>query len=52
MEKNYYVVGSLTDNKDMLGVPEGIYLEVELDDRNLKIQEKHINVEEENDKSK
>ncbi len=42
--KNYYVVGSLTDNIDMLGVPEGIYLEVELEDREIRIQEKHIEI--------
>lgn len=42
--KNYYVVGSLTDNIDMLGVPDGIYLEVELEDRKIRIQEKHIEI--------
>ena len=42
--KNYYVVGSLTDNIDMLDIPDGIYLEVELADRNVKIIEKHIKV--------
>lgn len=42
--KNYYVVGSLTDNTDMLGIPDGIYLEVELNDKNIKIKEKHIKV--------
>lgn len=42
--KNYYVVGSLTDNMDMLGIPDGIYLEVEVEDRNIKIQEKHIEI--------
>ena len=36
--------GSLTDNIDMLGVPEGIYLEVELEDREIRIQEKHIEI--------
>ena len=43
--KNYYVVGSLTDNVDMRGIPDGVYLEVELQDRNVKIIEKHIQVE-------
>ncbi|MCI8291720.1 MAG: hypothetical protein HFJ32_01430 [Clostridia bacterium] len=43
--KNYYVVGSLTDNTDMLGIPDGIYLEIELEDRNIKIKEKHIKVD-------
>lgn len=42
--KNYYVVGSLTENIDMLGVPDGIYLEVELEDRKMRIQEKHIEI--------
>lgn len=44
-EKHYYVVGSLTDNMDMLGIPDGIYLEVELEDRDIKIKEKHIKVQ-------
>ena len=43
--KSYYVVGSLTDNTDMLGIPDGIYLEIELEDRNIKIKEKHIKVD-------
>ena len=43
--KSYYVVGSLTDNIDMLGIPDGIYLEIELEDRNIKIKERHIKVE-------
>lgn len=42
--KNYYVVGSLTENIDMLGVPDGIYLEVEVEDRNIKISKRHIMV--------
>lgn len=42
--KNYYVVGSLVDNVDMLGIPDGIYLEVELEDRNVGLIEKHIKV--------
>lgn len=46
-EKNYYIVGSLTDNVDMLGIPDGVYLEVEIQDRNIKVQEKHIKVENE-----
>lgn len=39
---DYYEVGSLTDNTEMLGIPDGIYLKVELEDRNLKIKEEHI----------
>ena len=36
--------GEVTDNIDMLGVPDGIYLEVELEDREIRIQEKHIEI--------
>ena len=43
--KVYYIVGSLIDNVDMQGIPDGVYLEVELQDRNVKIIEKHIQVE-------
>lgn len=43
---NYYVVGSLTDNIDMLGIPDGIYLQIELEDRNIKVKEKHIEISE------
>lgn len=45
---NYYVVGSLTDNVDMLGIPDGIYLQIELEDKNIKVIEKHIKID--NDK--
>ena len=40
--KKYYVVGSLTDNTDFLGIPDGVYLEVELENNDVKIIEKHI----------
>ena len=43
--KVYYIVGSLIDNVDMQGIPDGVYLEVELQDRNVKIIEKHIEIE-------
>ena len=42
--KYYYVVGSLTDNVNMSGIPDGIYLEVVLDDMNVEITEKHIRI--------
>lgn len=42
--KNYYILGSLTENINMDGVPDGIYFEVELEDRNVKIIEKHIEI--------
>ena len=44
--KNYYIVGSLTENIDMKGIPDGVYLEVELEDKNVKIKENHIKLEE------
>ena len=46
--KNYYVVGSLTDNVDMKGIPDGIYLEIELENKNVKLIEKHIKVKVDN----
>lgn len=39
---DYYVVGSLIDDINMSGIPDGIYLEVILNDRNVEINEKHI----------
>lgn len=42
--KNYYIVGSLTDNTDMLGIPDGVYLEVEFEDRNVKIKKENIKI--------
>lgn len=42
--KNYYVVGSLIENVNMSGSPDGIYLKVELEDRKLKIKEEHVDV--------
>lgn len=44
--KNYYIVGSLTENMDMRGVPDGVYLELELENRNISVKEKHITIEE------
>lgn len=43
--KNYYLVGSLIDNVNMLGVPDGVYLEVEIEDRNIKVTENHIKID-------
>lgn len=42
--KQYYVVGSITDNMNMSGKPDGIYLEVELQGMDIKVQEKHISI--------
>lgn len=42
---NYYVVGSLVENIDMLGIPNGIYLKVDLEDKNVKINEEYIKID-------
>ncbi len=40
--KDYYVLGSLTENIDMKGIPDGVYLEVELKGKNINIEVKHV----------
>lgn len=42
--KDYYILGSLTENVDMQGIPDGVYLEVKLEDRNVEIIENHIKI--------
>lgn len=42
--KNYYVLGSLTENINNDGIPDGVYFEVELNGHNLKVIEKHIQI--------
>lgn len=42
--KNYYILGSLTENINNDGVPDGVYFEVELNGRNVKVIEKHIQI--------
>ncbi len=39
---NYFVVGSISENSNGNGVPDGIYLEVELGDKTVNVVEKHI----------
>ena len=39
---NYYIVGSLTENINNDNIPDGVYLEVEIYNKNLKVVEKHI----------
>lgn len=41
---NYYVVGSLIENIDMLGIPEGVYLQIELESGNIKIRKKYVKI--------
>ena len=42
--KNYYILGSLTENINNDGVPDGVYFEVKLEGRNVEVIEKHIRV--------
>ena len=39
---HYYVVGSLTENINNDGIPDGVYFEVEIDNKRLNIKEKHL----------
>lgn len=41
---NYYVIGSMTENINDDGVPDGIYFEIELDGTNIRILENHIRI--------
>ncbi len=38
----YYIVGSLTENIHMDGTPDGVYFEVEINEKNLTINEHHL----------
>ena len=40
--KNYYILGSLTENINNDGVPDGVYFIVELDGEKIKVIERHI----------
>ena len=42
--KNYYIVGSLTENINNDGIPDGVYFEVDLEDKDVKITEHHIRI--------
>ena len=39
---SYYVIGSMTENINDDNVPDGIYFEIELNDKNISILENHI----------
>lgn len=39
---NYYVIGSMTENINDDGIPDGIYFEIELNNKNISILENHI----------
>jgi hypothetical protein len=38
----YYVLGSITENINNNGVPDGVYLEVDLENKTIKVTEHHI----------
>jgi len=38
----YYVLGSLTENINNDGIPDGVYFEVNLEDKNMEVIEHHI----------
>ena len=39
---NYYVLGSLTENINDDGIPDGVYFEIDLDGNNINVIEKHL----------
>ncbi len=43
---SYYVLGSLIENIENDGIPDGIYFEVNLEDKNMEVIEHHILLEE------
>ena len=42
--KNYYVLGSLTENINNDGIPDGVYYEVNINERDVEVIEKHIKI--------
>lgn len=46
---NYYVVGSLTENINDDGVPDGVYFEVNLEGNKIEIKENHLKLNYETD---
>ena len=38
----YYLVGSLVENINQDGIPDGVYFEVDIDNGYLHVQEKHL----------
>ncbi len=41
-EINYYVVGSLTENANDDGIPDGVYFEVILQGNRIEVKENHL----------
>lgn len=42
----YYMLGSITENINMDGIPDGVYFEVEIEDENVNVIEKHLTINE------
>lgn len=42
---NYYMIGSLTENINEDGIPDGVYFEVEIEKENIIVYEKHLNID-------
>ncbi len=42
---NYYVIGSMTENINDDGIPDGVYFEIELKDNNISILENRIRLD-------
>lgn len=40
----YYILGSLTENINNDGIPDGVYFEVELEDKKIEVKEKHLKI--------
>lgn len=38
----YYIIGSLTENINMDGIPDGVYFEVDINGKNLTVTEHHL----------
>ena len=40
----YFIVGSLVENVNNDGIPDGIFLEVDIKDKNMEIKKRHISI--------
>lgn len=41
----YYILGSLTENINDNGIPDGVYYEVILEDRKIEVKERHLELD-------
>ena len=42
---NYYLLGSLTEDINSNGIPDGVYYEVILEENNIEVIEKHLSID-------